>query len=181
MLELRGPVTDAKYQCDTVREASIGAAQDRACRLPRPRLGNQSTFVGYVDKDRKLPYEVEHIWANHHDRHLDEFTDPTEFANHRNRLGDLVLLPKDFNASYGDMPYDQKVQYYNGQNVLARSLHPMAYENNPSFRQIIADFELPFAPYPESFNKADIDSRQALYHRLAEIIWSPARLCVEQA
>ncbi len=31
--------------------------------------------------------------------------------------------PKQFNASYGDLPYRDKLDHYNTQNMLARSLH----------------------------------------------------------
>jgi hypothetical protein len=35
--------------------------------------------------------------------------------------------------------------------------------------------DLPFQPYDE-FNKADLDARQGLYIKLAELIWNPKRL-----
>lgn len=140
------------------------------------QIGVGRTFADYVDKERSHPFEVEHIWANHYERHEDEFASQHDFEEHRNRFGDLLLLSKDFNASYGDMPYEQKYEHYNAQNSLARSLHPMAYENNPSFLRVVREFGLPFEPRPGRFGRADIDSRQALYQRLAEIIWDPNRL-----
>jgi len=132
-------------------------------------------FSDYVDRTRTHPFEVEHIWANHPERHSDEFNSPHDFRVHRNKLGDLLLLPKDFNASFGDMPYADKVHHYNAQNPLARSLHPMAYENNPSFMRVKARYDLPFVACP-TFTAADIDARQDLYRRLAEIVWDPARI-----
>ena len=139
-------------------------------------LATGVTFADYVDRSRKHPYEVEHIWANHFERHTDEFATKYDFEEHRNKLGDLLLLPKDFNASYGDMEYSKKVQHYNAQNPLARSLHPMAYENNPSFLGLCQRHDLSFTPYPSTFMKADVDARQELYRELAEVIWNPARL-----
>ena len=59
-------------------------------------------YIEYV-ADGKARYEVEHIWANHPERHTDEFAHPSDFAEHRNRIGGLLLLPKSFNASYGDL------------------------------------------------------------------------------
>jgi hypothetical protein len=50
----------------------------------------------------KARFEVEHIWANHYERHKDEFASQTDFADYRDRIGGLLLLPKSFNASYGD-------------------------------------------------------------------------------
>ncbi|MBK7760321.1 MAG: DUF1524 domain-containing protein, partial [Deltaproteobacteria bacterium] len=48
-------------------------------------------------------YEVEHIWANRPERHSDEFPQSSDFQDVRNHIGGLLLLPKSFNASYGDM------------------------------------------------------------------------------
>lgn len=47
-----------------------------------------------------LNYEIEHIWADHPQRHTNEFSHPSDLAEHRNRIGGLLLLPKSFNASY---------------------------------------------------------------------------------
>ena len=63
--------------------------------------GHGLGFVEYISTERKHRFEVEHIWANHPDRHTAEVPDPRDFANQRNKFGDLVLLPKDFNASHG--------------------------------------------------------------------------------
>ena len=35
------------------------------------------------------------------------------------------------NASYSDMTFEQKVSHYAKQNLLAQSLHPIAYEKKP--------------------------------------------------
>jgi hypothetical protein len=137
-------------------------------------LGNQGTFTDYTDRGRRHPFEVEHIWADHFERHEDEFSTSYDFDQHRNKFGDLVLLPKDFNASYGDMPYINKVEHYYGQNTLARSLHPQNYQNNPSFIRLCNSFDLDFKAYPSVFRGDDIDARQALYQTLAEKIWAPS-------
>ena len=134
------------------------------------------TFSEYIDRSRTLPFEIEHILANNFERHQEDFDDSSDFRYYRDSLGALILLPKDFNASFGDMPYDQKVEHYLSQNPLARSLHPMAYENNPSFRRLCETHKLSFKPYPTTFSKADIDERAELYQKLAEIIWDPTRL-----
>ncbi len=139
-------------------------------------LGIGTSLADYLDRSRMHPYEVEHIWANKFERHTDEFPTVHEFEDHRNNFGGLLLLPKDFNASYGAMPYEQKVQHYLTQNSLAKSLHPCAYKNNPSFDALRATYSLAFKPYPETFTKDDIDARQDLYRELAEIVWNPARI-----
>ncbi|QHG85229.1 DUF262 domain-containing protein (plasmid) [Rhodococcus rhodochrous] len=120
----------------------------------------------------KVRYEVEHIWANHAERHTDEFTHEVDFKRHRNRIGDLLLLPKAFNASYGDDPYDKKHPHYFKQNLLAASLHPLSYDKNPGFIQFIKASGLPFKAY-EQFKGADIVERGRLYREIAKKVWNP--------
>jgi hypothetical protein len=139
------------------------------------RSGMPSRYVDYAKRGGKDGMEIEHIWANHPERHEDEFAHPTEFFEYRNRIGDLLLLPKSVNASYGDLPYEEKLIYYDSQNLLARSLHPNAYDHNPGFVRFIEQGGLPFTPHSE-FRKADLDDRQELYIQLASQIWSPDRL-----
>lgn len=138
------------------------------------RSGMASRYAEYMAAGKKR-YEIEHIWANHADRHTDEFSHPSDFAAMRNRIGGLLLLPKSFNASYGDLPYDEKLPHYHGQNLLARSLHPKCYENNPGFLKFIADTGLPFRPL-ETFRSTEMEERCDLYLKLAERIWNPERL-----
>jgi len=143
------------------------------------RSGLASRYAEYAQRGRK-GYEIEHIWADHPERHTDEFGHPSEFQEYRNRIGGLLLLPKSINASYGDLPYAEKREHYVGQNLLARSLHERAYDHNPGFRRFLEESGLHFQPHRE-FRKADLDVRQGLYQRLAEEIWSPDRLVREQA
>src|SRR5690606_21951523 len=119
-------------------------------------------------------YEIEHVSADHPERHKEEFGHPSEFQECRNRIGGLVLLPKSFNASYGDLPYAEKRKHYAGQNLLARSLHESAYDHNPGFKRFIAESGLPFRGHAE-FRKADLDARQALYQQLAGRVGKPGR------
>jgi len=141
------------------------------------RSGMASRYAEYSQRGRK-GYEIEHIWADHPERHADEFAHESEFAEYRNRIGGLLLLPKSFNASYGDLPYAEKREHYLEQNLLARSLHEQVYDHNPGFRRLIQASSLPFRAHAE-FKKADLDARQDLYRRLAEQIWSPDRLSEE--
>ena len=139
--------------------------------------GLPTRYTDYVNwtGDSKNPYEVEHIWANHAERHKDEFDHPADFAEYRNRIGDLLLLPKKFNISYGDKPYSEKLKHYIKQNLLAQTLHPLCYENNPDFVKFFKNQKLKFKSL-EQFNKADLDTRQALYIALAKYTWRPERL-----
>lgn len=139
--------------------------------------GQPSRYADYVSEG-KSRYEVEHIWADHSERHTDEITHPADFAEHRNRIGGLLLLPKSFNASYGDLSYEEKLPHYNTQNLLARSLHPQCYDHNPGFLRFVGESGLAFKPY-SSFKKADIEERSELYRQIAERVWNPEDLLKE--
>jgi len=119
-------------------------------------------------------FEIEHVLANRYDRHP-EYKSEDEFQRVRNRLGGLVLLPKGFNASFRDQPYNEKVEHYTGQNLLARSLHPLCYQNNPGFLSLKQRSGFAFEPIAD-FDQAAVEDRQALYQALAETIWSPDRV-----
>lgn len=139
-------------------------------------LGDENPEI-YLARKRNDPFEVEHIWANKYDRHTDEFPNEFEFAEQRNQLGDLLLLPKSFNASYGADEYSKKVVHYFSQNPLAKSLNDLCYQNNPSFSKRIKEFALPFRPYgPDEFKREAIGERQSLYAEMAECVWSPSIL-----
>lgn len=139
------------------------------------RSGMNSRFTDYVQTQGKNRYEVEHIWADHHDRHSDEFTHESDFRKHRNRIGGLLLLPKSFNASYGDLPYGEKQPHYFGQNLLAQSLNQQAYERNPGFLKMIEETSLDFEAH-STFKKADLDARCKLYTEIAKQVWNPEEL-----
>ena len=134
--------------------------------------GVQSHFIDYYAPKNGKPYQIEHIWADKFDEHKDEFDQLHEFETYRNRLGDLVLLPQGTNQSYGDKPYSEKVTHYVKENLLVKSLHPKTYENNPNFVSSVREHHLAFTPH-ESFNKQDIDTRQALYLGICQQIWTP--------
>ena len=128
--------------------------------------------------DGRGRYEIEHVLADHPERHTDEFSSPSEFAEWRNRFGGLLLLPKTFNASYGDLSYSEKRQHYVTQNLLARSLHDQCYERHPGFLAYIRQAGLPFEPLTR-FGKAELAQRQALYRQLADRVWDPRQLTTE--
>jgi hypothetical protein len=140
--------------------------------------GMPSHYLEYVDTAGKNRFEVEHIWADKPEEHRDEFAHSADFVDYRNRFGGLLLLPKSFNAAYGALPYEKKQSHYNAQNLLARSLHPDAYDRNPGFQQFLSRTGLPFHPH-ENFRSVDLDERQELYRETAKQIWNPDRLLYE--
>ena len=134
------------------------------------KSGASTNFSTYFVSPGTKPYEVEHIWADKFDEHRDEFEQQHEFENYRNRIGDLVLLPQGTNQSYGAMSYVDKIEHYLKENLLVKSLHQKAYENNPNFLGMAQNQRLKFKAH-KSFTKADIDERQALIQSICEVIW----------
>ena len=84
------------------------------------------------------------------------------------------MLPKTFNASYGDLPYGKKLPHYLKQNLLAQSLNPDAYDRNPPLKKLRKS-GLPFVGYNQ-FRKTEIEARQRLYVAIAKQVWNPDRL-----
>ncbi len=132
--------------------------------------GASTNFSTYFISPGTKPYEVEHIWADKFEEHRDEFEQRHEFDNYRNRIGDLVLLPQGTNQSYGAMGYVEKVEHYLKENLLVKSLHPKAYENNPNFVGMAKNLGIEFKAH-KTYSKGDIDERQALVQKICEAIW----------
>jgi len=133
--------------------------------------GDQSRYREFISQGG-TKYEVEHVWADHWDQHTDEFQHAYDFAQERNLLGGLLVLPKSFNASYNDLTYEQKLPHYLTQNLLARSLHPQAYDHNPGFVHFVKSSGLPFKPY-DQFTSKSFAERGDLYRQIAERVWNP--------
>ena len=132
----------------------------------------KSRFVEFmIYRPAKARYEIEHIWANKFQEHQNDFTDEAAFSKHRNSLGDLILLPRGTNQSFGVLPYEQKVEYYLKENFLAASLHKKCYKRDPKFSKFLKESGLPFRSY-EKFTKVEIEERMELYKKICEEIWS---------
>ena len=176
-----------KTRCSELNETIDSIKRLRLTKTNKPDvyylLARLTSWIGdeepsiYLERNRKDPFEVEHIWANKFERHTDEFSNEFEFNEQRNMLGDLLLLPKSFNASYGAEPFSVKVKQYFSQNYLAKSLNELCYKNQPKFLQKIKEFGLPFKPYGEEEFKSDaVVERQDLYAQVADCVWSTALL-----
>lgn len=137
--------------------------------------GENTDFATYYHATNGKPYEIEHLWANNFDNHRDEFEQLSEFNDARNSIGALVLLPRGTNQSYSDKLYTEKVEHYIKENLLVKSLHPLAYENNPNFNKLISNNGLAFRSHAE-MKIADVRTRRDLYRQIAEQIW-----CLEEA
>lgn len=168
--------TEEVFRLHGVNGPQVHRLLARLTEFLEVQSGEAPRYPEYANRSsRKGGYQIDHILADRPERHLDEFAHPTDFAAYRNRVGGLVLLPAGENASYSDMTYTEKINHYAKQNLLACSLHPIAYENKPGFQKFREATGLPFKAKTD-FLKADLDERQALYIALADLCWSPARL-----
>ena len=132
--------------------------------------GMPNKFVDYYYNPNCKRQEIEHIWSEHPEDHVDDCPTIDEFNRTRNSIGDLVLLPNGANQSYGDMNSDEKIQLYK-ENLLAMSLNQNAYTHNPAFKQFIQQNKLPFKPHTQ-WKKSDIEERCKLYEAIANLIWN---------
>ena len=132
--------------------------------------GENTDFATYYHAANGKPYEIEHLWANNFDNHRDEFEQLNDFNDTRNSIGALVLLPRGTNQSYSDKPYVEKAPHYIKENLLVKSLHPLAYKNNPNFNKLISHNGLAFKPHPE-MKIVDVQTRRDLYCQISEQIW----------
>ena len=131
-------------------------------------VAKESEEPDYILNQKNI--EVEHIWSDHYDQHMDEFSDEASFSEARNNIGDLLLLPKSFNASYGDAEYAVKVEQYYKQNILAQTLNRLIESGNPGFGRFKRRSGIEFKPYDE-FKHASILERARLYRSILEWNW----------
>lgn len=133
--------------------------------------GRTTDFSTYFNNSEGKPFEIEHIWADKMEFHADEFSQVHDFNEIRNRLGDLILLPRGTNQSFGALKYEKKLPHYLKENLLAQSLNKDCYERNPNFLNFIQSSNLDFKSHDE-YKKEDVFARQELYKQICEEIWT---------
>jgi Protein of unknown function DUF262/Protein of unknown function (DUF1524) len=127
-------------------------------------------------------FDIEHIVPNNLDRFRTETGDRTideqKFMILRERVGALLLLPKSDNSSIGEVAYQERIDLYRRQNMLAATLHKSTRQSNPDLKRFLHEHTLDklCQPIPDRFGVAAVDTRQELYRRLCELIWDPVRL-----
>jgi hypothetical protein len=139
------------------------------------QVGFGSNLATYLSSSGSQGYDIEHVIADQHVRHVDEFPVEQDFQETRNRIGGLLLLPRSFNRSYGALPFEEKRTLYLQQNILAQTFHENAYERNPGLKRVIHESKVPFESNA-SFGKSDLEKRQKVMLKLAEEVWNVARL-----
>ena len=133
--------------------------------------GIPSNFEDYMNNGEGKQFEIEHIWPDKFENHLDEFKQRDEFEGYRNLIGGLILLPHGTNQSFNDDSYNEKLRHYLRENLLAQTLHPQCYEKNPNFLKYAKESVLSFEPH-EQFKNNDLIQRQNLYKEICEEIWN---------
>lgn len=129
-----------------------------------------TSFDKYITKKAGDPFTLEHLLPNKFERYKEEFDDEDDFEMWRNKIGALILVPDSLNKAYAAHSYDEKLEHYFGQNILAMSLNPNCYVKNPEFLRYRDESKMPFEQHLE-FKKQDIEKRQMLYQRICEEIW----------
>ena len=146
-----------------------GRSAHELAGVPVKQLDAESETFAVSDRNSRFGLHAVNRPQIHH-----LFLRPSEFAVYRNHIGGLLLLPKIFNTSYGDLYYAEKRRHYLNRSLLPCSLHEQVYDHNPGFRWLIAASGLPFRAHAE-FTEVDLNARQDLYLRLTELVWDPGR------
>lgn len=133
-------------------------------------VGKPLNYTNYQVSDGK-PFEIEHLWSNHYEKHKDEFEQEHEFRETRNLIGALILLPNGTNQSFNKDDYKDKLPHYLRENTFAQTLHPEFYKKNPNFKNSANLKGIAFKPYDE-FKSSDIHERTDLVRAIVEKIWS---------
>jgi uncharacterized protein with ParB-like and HNH nuclease domain len=130
----------------------------------------------YFARNLSDPWEVEHIWANHYERHTAEFSSDSAFQEARNRFGALLLLPKSVNASLSDLSVQEKVPVYLKQNLLARLANSESMQNDPRLKAKVSKLSTAAEAIGGEMDEAQIARRTAFYKSLCLEIWNPVNL-----
>ncbi|WP_433293717.1 GmrSD restriction endonuclease domain-containing protein [Pseudonocardia sp. CA-142604] len=139
-------------------------------------MGRPDTVEQYLSRERT--WQIEHVFANHPERHAAE-VDGLTFRLARNRIGGLGLLPASDNASVRDLPFADKFTWYRRHNALLAVLAPGYEQRNPALRRLRTSHGLDGAL--RGFRSSTpmmgvLDVRTDLYTRLARRLWDPVSL-----
>jgi len=163
-------VVTVKFALQPTNRAQVRYILARLTAFVDVECGRSDRIEDYLNQ----PFEIEHVWANRSERFMSEVQTEPEFHNWRNRLGALLLLPKSSNASFQDLPFGKKVEFYERENQLAASLHPTSRDHNPTLNKMAKRHGLDKLLHGyKTFGTKAIDERQVLYQKLCECVWSP--------
>lgn len=140
-------------------------------------LKSKTGFVNFWKRDRgQKTFDIEHLFKSTYDATAlpatHGFADAKDYSEQRNLLGALILLPRSRNRSLQDKSYKEKLPMYATENVLAQTLYPNFYGNNPDVAKFIAARPTLGLSGVADFAKGDIASRGATYTELANLVWA---------
>jgi hypothetical protein len=99
------------------------------------------------------------------------FTDAKDYAEARDLIGALTLLPRGRNRSLQAKPYTEKLPAYGTENVLTQTLTPGFYQNNPNVSMYFQNNPTLTLSSIVNFAKSDITTRATVYEGVAREIW----------
>lgn len=177
-IQLQKEVSEIEFNLDAVSKFRLQGWTKRYMHTLLARLTQhlevgsdmEDRFPDYMSTVSKNRYEIEHLMPYQYSNYDGIFESEEEFDLFRNQFGSLVLLPKSKNASYNDLPYEDKVPQYMSENLLTRSLNEGAYKNHPRFHSFSTKQEYDFKPYSK-ISKEMLKDRIALYEKMAKKIW----------
>ncbi len=134
---------------------------------------NSVGFAAYVDRTRGArTFDIEHILSNA------EASSARIPQPSRNKIGALILLPRGRNRSLKAASYEQKLAKYATENILAQTLVPSLYENNPQLSAFLTSGSLKMNAIAK-FDTEAVRSRGELYNAIARRIWNADDIMLE--
>ncbi len=140
-------------------------------------LTNRVGFSTYWQRDRgRKTFDIEHLLKDAFDPAAlpagHGFADAKDYAEHRNLIGALALLPRSRNRSLQDKPYREKLVAYATENVLTQTLCEALYESNPNVATYVQDNPGAGLSAVTDFGKSHIAERAAMYVAVAKKVWA---------
>lgn len=139
-------------------------------------LTNKVGFATYWQRDRgQKTFDIEHLLKDVYDTcalpTTHGFSDAKDYAESRNLLGALTLLPRSRNRSLQDKPYRDKLAAYATENILAQTLCDALYQSNPNVATFVGANSAIGLSSIADFTKSDIASRGGVYVAVSKQIW----------
>lgn len=137
---------------------------------------NKVGFETYWRRDKGgKTFDIEHLLKSSFDPAAlpvaHGFIDARDYADSRNSIGALVLLPRSRNRSLQDKSYKAKLPAYANENILAQTLDPGFYGSNPKVAAFLTQNSALKLASIADFGKGDMAVRASTYVELAQMIW----------
>lgn len=139
-------------------------------------LTNRVGFTTYWQRDRgRKTFDIEHLLKEAFDPTAlpatHGFADAKDYAETRNRVGALALLPRSRNRSLQDKPYREKLIAYATENVLAQTLCDALYQSNPNVASYVSENPTMALSAISDFDKDHVNARTTMYIAVAKQAW----------